>query len=83
MVFLTPLDLLPLPNVTTMLNCGGASKAQFVKDLHAKAHSYIEKRSNNILIELTRVNHKMSLRKEIKSQIRGKILFKNGSLIRT
>ncbi|RDX92616.1 hypothetical protein CR513_25225, partial [Mucuna pruriens] len=27
-----------------MLNCDGVFKAQFVKELHAKAHSYIEKK---------------------------------------
>ncbi|RDX65376.1 hypothetical protein CR513_55967, partial [Mucuna pruriens] len=41
---LTPLDLLPMPNISCMLNCDGISKAQFVKDFHAKAHSHTEKK---------------------------------------
>ncbi|RDX60100.1 hypothetical protein CR513_61791, partial [Mucuna pruriens] len=40
---LSPLDLLPFPNISSMLNCDELSKAQFVKDLHAKACSHIEK----------------------------------------
>ncbi|RDX94052.1 hypothetical protein CR513_23606, partial [Mucuna pruriens] len=39
---LTPIDLLPLPNVNAMLNCDGISKAQFVKELHVKVHSEVE-----------------------------------------
>ncbi|RDY01793.1 hypothetical protein CR513_14829, partial [Mucuna pruriens] len=41
---LSPLDLLPLPNISSMLNCDGLSNAQFVKDFHAKARSHIEKK---------------------------------------
>ncbi|RDY12817.1 hypothetical protein CR513_02335, partial [Mucuna pruriens] len=41
---LTPLDLLPLLNIFVILNYDGVSKAQFVKDLYAKACSQIEKK---------------------------------------
>ncbi|RDX85791.1 hypothetical protein CR513_32965, partial [Mucuna pruriens] len=41
---LSPLDLLPLPNVYSMINSGGFSKAQFVKNLHEKARLYMEKK---------------------------------------
>ncbi|RDX91726.1 hypothetical protein CR513_26249, partial [Mucuna pruriens] len=41
---ITPLDLFPLPNVASRLNEDGISKAQFVKKLHEKARSYVEKR---------------------------------------
>ncbi|RDY14774.1 hypothetical protein CR513_00107, partial [Mucuna pruriens] len=41
---LSPLDLLSLPNLSFMISCDRFCKAQFVKDLHAKAHSHIEKK---------------------------------------
>ncbi|RDY08430.1 Retrovirus-related Pol polyprotein from transposon opus, partial [Mucuna pruriens] len=43
---LSPLNLLPLPNVSSILNYDGLSKAHFVKDFHAKACSHIEKKSS-------------------------------------
>ncbi|RDX95748.1 hypothetical protein CR513_21691, partial [Mucuna pruriens] len=40
---LTPFRFVVFPNISVMLNCNGVSKTQFVKDLHTKAHSHIEK----------------------------------------
>ncbi|RDX72213.1 hypothetical protein CR513_48330, partial [Mucuna pruriens] len=38
---LTPLYLLPLPNISSMLKCDGISKAQFVKILHVKTRDLV------------------------------------------
>ncbi|RDY07611.1 hypothetical protein CR513_08250, partial [Mucuna pruriens] len=43
---LTPIDLLPFPDINSMLNCYGVSKMRFVKELHAKVHSYVERKVN-------------------------------------
>ncbi|RDX98343.1 hypothetical protein CR513_18754, partial [Mucuna pruriens] len=37
---LSPLDLLPFPNISSMLNCDENYKAHFVKDFHAKTFSH-------------------------------------------
>ena len=41
---LSPLDLLPLPNTSAMMNKDGLSKANFVKSLHEKVKAQIEKK---------------------------------------
>ena len=41
---LTPLNLLPLPNTSTMMNRNGLSKANFSKSLHEKVKAQIEKK---------------------------------------
>ena len=46
---MSPHDLLPLPNTSAMMNRDGISKANFVKSLHEKVKTQIEKRLNNIL----------------------------------
>ncbi|RDX98003.1 hypothetical protein CR513_19143, partial [Mucuna pruriens] len=35
---------LPLPNISSMLNCDGPFKAHFVKDLYSKPRSHIQKK---------------------------------------
>ncbi|RDX87872.1 hypothetical protein CR513_30598, partial [Mucuna pruriens] len=50
---LTFLDLLTLPNVNDMLNCDRASKAQSIKELHAKVCSHIK---NNVKQYSNRAN---------------------------
>ncbi|RDX73819.1 hypothetical protein CR513_46509, partial [Mucuna pruriens] len=50
---LSPLDLLPLPNVSSMLNCNELSKAHFVKDLHAKTRLIIP----NLIKDLEEVGY--------------------------
>ncbi|RDY10886.1 Tf2-6, partial [Mucuna pruriens] len=41
---LTPLDLLPLPNIHSMLNYDSVSKMRYVKELHAKVRSHVERK---------------------------------------
>ncbi|RDX82367.1 Tf2-11, partial [Mucuna pruriens] len=41
---LTPLDLLPFPNINSIINYDGVSKAQFVKELYAKIRSHVERK---------------------------------------
>ena len=41
---LSPLNLLPLPNTSAMMNSDGLSKANFVKSLHEKGKAQIEKK---------------------------------------
>jgi len=41
---LSPLNLLPLPNIYAMVNRDGLSKANFVKTLHEKGKAQIEKK---------------------------------------
>ena len=41
---LSPLDLLPLPNTSAMMNRDGLSKANFVKSLNEKVKAQIEKK---------------------------------------
>ncbi|RDX84533.1 hypothetical protein CR513_34408, partial [Mucuna pruriens] len=41
---LSPLDLLPLPCVSSMVNNDVLSKAQFVKKLHKKTYAHLEKK---------------------------------------
>ncbi|RDX95681.1 hypothetical protein CR513_21760, partial [Mucuna pruriens] len=57
---LSPLDLLPLPNISSMLNYDYLSKTHFVKDFHAKAHSHIKKKVEQYC---NKVNNLGSLKK--------------------
>ncbi|RDY04101.1 hypothetical protein CR513_12222, partial [Mucuna pruriens] len=41
---LSPLDMLPLPNLDSMINSVGLAKAKFVKKLHEKARLQIERK---------------------------------------
>ncbi|RDY11990.1 hypothetical protein CR513_03282, partial [Mucuna pruriens] len=61
---LSPLDLLSLPNVSSLINNDGFSKTQFVKDLHAKAYSHIEQKGGLVWVHL-RKERFLDLRKSI------------------
>ncbi|RDX77611.1 hypothetical protein CR513_42229, partial [Mucuna pruriens] len=78
---LTPLDLFSLPNVIVMLNCDGVSKAQFVKDLYAKACCHIEEKEGDLVWVYLRKERFPNLRKS-KLLLRGDGPFK-GSLMRS
>jgi len=45
---LTPLDLLPLPNIDSMANKDGLDKTTFVRNLHKEVKNQIEKKMEKL-----------------------------------
>ncbi|RDX61883.1 hypothetical protein CR513_59846, partial [Mucuna pruriens] len=62
----------------SMINCDGVTKAKFVKDLHAKVKSHIEKKLEQFAKRANKIKKKMQLRKEKFPNLRKSKLFPHG-----
>ena len=62
---LTPLDLLPMPNISMFMHKEAQAKADYVKKLHEQVRGQIEKKMKSMQDKLTKVERRLSSNLEI------------------